>query len=119
MFEDQPLPSTSSSYFGEMEGVSQTFYGLTEYGSQLSLRILSSNNCFSSLFSTRSDSPEPISAEDDLENQDTIMMDDGILEVEGDIDLPDDMPHLQDVSDDEDDGKQITIKIPIYFIKLL
>ena len=32
-------------------------------------------------------------------------MDDGILEVEGDIDLPDDMPHLQDVSDDEDDGE--------------
>ena len=69
------------------------------------------------MFSARSESgsgsPEPISAEDNLENQDIILMDDGILEVEGDIDLPDDMPHLQDVSDDEDDGKQITIKILI------
>ena len=62
------------------------------------------------MFSARSESgsPEPIPAEDNLENQDVILMDDGILEVEGDIDLPDDMPHLQDVSDDEDDGKQIT-----------
>ena len=67
------------------------------------------------MFSARSESgsPEPISAEDNLENQDIILMDDGILEVEDDIDLPDDMPHLEDVSDDEDDGKQMTIKILI------
>ena len=68
---------------------------------------------FSSRSESGSGSPETISAEDNLENQDIILMDDGILEVEGDIDLPDDMPHLQDVSDDEDDGKQMTIKILI------
>ena len=40
-------------------------------------------------------------------------MDDGTLEVEGDVNLFEDMPNLQDVSNDEDSGKQITIKIPI------
>ena len=38
-------------------------------------------------------------------------MDDGTLEVEGDVNLFEDMPNLQDVSDDEDSGKQITIRI--------
>ena len=97
-----------------MRGTSQALYGFTEYEFDFSARILGSDSYFSSLLSARSSSPEPISAEDDLHNQDDIVMDDGILEVEGDIDLFEDMPNLQDLSDDEDSGKQITIKISIY-----
>ena len=71
-----------------MPGVSQALYGFAEYECCLPTKILSSDGYFFSLFPARSDSPEPIPPEDDLENQDTILTDDGILEVEGDIDRP-------------------------------
>lgn len=105
IFEDQPLSGTPSSYVDQMRDVSQALYGFSEYVSDLSTRILHPDSYCSSLSSARSDSPEPISVEDDLENQDNILIDDGILEAEGDIDLFEDMPNLQEVSDDEDEGK--------------
>ena len=43
--------------------------------------------------------------EDILENQENILIDEEVLELDGDIDMFEGMPSLQDVSDDEDEGK--------------
>lgn len=43
--------------------------------------------------------------EDILENQENILIDEEVLELDGDIDMFEGMPMLQDISDDEDEGK--------------
>ena len=49
---------------------------------------------------------EPILPEDILENQENILVDSDVLEIGADEegDIFEGMPHLQDLSDDEDDG---------------
>ena len=60
-----------------------------------------------SLSSSEPGSPEPISAEDMLENQENIAIDQSLFEIgdDEDIDMFAGMPHLQDISDSEDENE--------------
>ena len=60
-----------------------------------------------SLFPSEPSTPGSIASEDILENQENILVDEEMLELnaEDDVDMFEGMPSLQDVSDDEDEGK--------------
>ena len=70
-----------------------------------------------SILPSEPDSPAPISAEDMLENQENIAIDEGLFEIgdDEDVDMFADMPHLQEVSDSEDgeDGEYFYFYIKI------
>ena len=103
MFKDQPIPSTSDNLgYNPEYNYNYAEYVFTGYGLYLDSGLYSF-----SLFPSEPSTPRSIASEDILENQDNILVDKEMLELnaEDDVDMFEGMPSLQDVSDDEDEGK--------------